>query len=256
MTLRSVKRAAALAAVSLLFLAHVPLAHPFDQTYESTVEALETYRTLIADYPEDLELRYLLGDMQIRAGKLDDAGATFEQLLTLDPGYDMAHYRLAEVFYRREKYAEALTPLEKMKDKSLQDDKLIAMATVFLKLENPRKALELSRKAIETDELNPGGWLHMGLAFRDMGETEKAIEYMEKSFLMDPAQPLVFEWYDELLEKHRTPAQRLEILQRLLKKIPRDYTAAVRMKDRIKSLKGKMEKEPGKRTPSKNGKNP
>lgn len=230
------ERALIILAVAM-FACGCVFAHPFDQTYESTIEAVATYETLIGEYPEDLDLRYLLADMQIRAGEIDNAEKTLKELARLDPGYDMAYYRLAEVYYRREEYKRALEPLEKMKDPSREDDKLIAMATVYLKLEKPKKTMELSKKAIEVDEENPGGWLHLGLAHRDLGDVDKALELMEKSLLMDPAQPLVYEWFYELLKEHRPPEEQLKTLKRILREIPYDYTVAVRIGRHIKKLK-------------------
>lgn len=109
------KKALVMFAVAMLACGFVS-AHPFDQTYEATIEAVLTYELLIREYPEDLDLRYLLADMQIRAGEIDNAEKTLNELTRLDPGYDMAYYRLAEVHYRRKEYKRALEPLGKMKE--------------------------------------------------------------------------------------------------------------------------------------------
>lgn len=111
------------------------------------------------------------------------------------------------------------------------------MATIYLKLEKPKKAMALSEKAIEVDEENPGGWLHLGLAHRDLGETDEALELMKMSLLMDPAQPLVYEWFYDLLKEHRPPEEQLETLKRILKEIPYDYTVAVQIGRDIKRIK-------------------
>jgi len=214
-------------------------AHPFDQTYESAVEALEAYRVLIKDYPEDLELHYLLGSMLIKARELDEAEERFNYVIEKKPDYDMAWYKLAEVYYRKENYERAFDMLQHMKDETLEDDKLIAEATIYLKLEKPEKALEVSEKAIEIDELNPGGWLHLGLANRDLGNPDRAIELILKSLKMDPGQPLVYDWFMELLYDYRNRDEQIDLLTELYKAIPYDSATARRIHLDIYTLKKK-----------------
>lgn len=202
------------------------LAHPFDQTYESAVAALDTYRTLILDYPEDLDLHYLLGDMLIMANELDEAETKFRYVVEKKPDYDMAWYKLAEVLYRKQKYEEALEPLEKIKGKDMVDDRLIAEATCYLQLEKYKKALEVSEAAIKADETNPGGWLHKGLALKELGKTDEAIGLILKSLKMDPGQPLVYGWFLVIIRENRTPEEQAEILKELYDSIPAESPAA------------------------------
>ncbi len=215
-------------------------AHPFDQTYASAVEALDAYRALVKDYPDDLDLHYLLGSMLIMANKLDEAESTFQFVLDKDPSYDMAWYKLSEVYYRRGQYEKAIKTVENMKDETLQDDKLIAQATMYLKLEQPEKALEVSKKAVEIDDLNPGGWLHMGLAEYKLGHFEKGIKLLRTSLEMDPGQPLVYDWYFDFISKHRTPEQQLQILKDLYKSIPYDSPTAQKITVDIYQIKRKL----------------
>lgn len=214
-------------------------AHPFDQTYESAVQALDAYRALVKDYPEDLELHYLLGTMLVMANQLDEAKGRFDYVLKKKPDYEMAWYKLAEVYYRKEDYRKALEQLSHMKDKTLQDDRLIAEATCYLKLKKFDKALAASEKAIKTDELNPGGWLHKGLAKKELGKPEEAVELILKSLKMDPGQPLVYDWFKELIDKNLKPHERVEALTDLYRAIPYDSPTARQIQLDIYHLKRK-----------------
>lgn len=240
---KKLKRMLAMALAALLWAAAMcagAAAHPFDQTYESAVEALDAYRALVKDYPEDLDLHYLLGSMLIMAGELEEAESTLQFVLEKDPAYDMAWYKLSEVYYRKELYQEAIETVSKMKDESLEDDKLIAMSTMYLKLDELEKALEVAQQAVEIDDLNPGGWLHVGLAEYRLGNYEKGIEMVETSLKMDPGQPLVYDWYFDFISKHRTPEQQLEILKKLYATLPYDSPTAQEITVDIYHLKRKL----------------
>jgi len=219
------------------FFASPASAHPFDQTYESAVEALDAYRALVKDYPDDLDLHYLLGTMLIMANQLDEAAEQFQFVLKRKKDYDMAWYKMAEVLYRKKEFAKAIPQLEKMKDKSLQDDKLIAESTVYLQLKNPKKALDAAKKATTLDKLNPGGWLYIGLAERDLGHFDKAITNVLKSLKMDPGQPLVYDWFRELISKHEPVKKQIAHLTELYKAIPYDSETARRINMDIYHLK-------------------
>ncbi|HOO55277.1 MAG TPA: tetratricopeptide repeat protein [bacterium] len=232
-----------IAVLSLLIISAVASAHPFDQTYDSAVEALDTYRALIKDYPDDLELYYLLGDMLIMANELEEAEEKFMYVLDKDEHYDMAWYKLSEIYYREKDYKKALEPLQNMTEKSLQDEKVIAEATIYLRLEDFEKVIELSEEAIEIDELNPGGWLHKGLAKNEMGEHTEAIDLIFKSLSMDPGQPLVYEWFRDIIREHLEPEKQHTVLKKLYDLIPYDTPVAQQIIRDIYHIKRRMKEE-------------
>lgn len=218
------------------------VAHPFDQTYQSAVDALDTYRALIKDYPEDLELHYLLGDMLIMANELDEAATKFQYVLKKNPDYDMARYKLAEILYRKEKYEEVLKPLSEIKDPALEDDRLIAEATCYLRLKKFKKALEVSELAIKADALNPGGWLHKGLAQNELGKPDEAISLIIKSLKMDPEQPLVYDWFRDIVRENLKPEKQVDVLKELYDAIPYDTPTAQQILKDIYHIKNRSAK--------------
>lgn len=228
-------------AMALLFCAD-GFCHPFDQTYESAVVALDTYRQLIKDYPDDLELHYLLGDMLIMANQLDEAEEKFRHVISVKPGHDMSWYKLSEILYRKKKYKEALAPLAKIKDPALQDERRIAESTIYLKLGDFKKAVDAADKAIKIDKKNPGGFLQKGLARKGQGKTDEAISLLLKSLKMDPSQPLVYEWFRDYLYESKPAEIQLKFLKELYGAIQPDTPTAAQIDRDIYQIKKKMKK--------------
>ena len=232
-----------LSAVLLVAAGRDAACHPFDQTYQGAVDALPAYKALVEENPEDIELRYLYADMLIMADDLDESERQFKLVLKYDPEYDMAYYKLSEVYYRKQKYEESLEPLKKIKAEDMQDDRLIAEATIYLKLKKPKTALKKARAGVKEDKLNPTGPLVMALAYVELDKPKTAIKYIEQSFGMDPFQPMVYDWLKQILADHLSLKQQLSHFKKLKKKVPKDSALATRMAQDIKSLERRVKDE-------------
>ena len=73
----------------------------------------ERLETLLADAPDDPELRYMLAMEYVSAG--DDAAAVrcFEELLRQSPDYPPGYHQAARALQRLDRVAEARTLLER-----------------------------------------------------------------------------------------------------------------------------------------------
>lgn len=239
----------------LLFLAvllpcapRTAAAHPFDESFENVVVALDSYRELADENPDDIELQYLYADMLIMANELDKAEQVIlKRVVAKDPDYDMAYYLLSEVYYRQKKYKKSMEPLKKIKAGDMKDDVLIAEATVYLQLGEPKKCLEKARAAMKADPANPGGHLHMGLAYIDLGDTAKGVQHMELSLLMDPYQPLVYDWLKQQYEATLSLEEQIERLGAIGAEVPYDSDFAIRVRNDIKSLKKRIQEKKDKK---------
>ena len=227
-------------------LAAAPLravAHSFDETYEDAAVLLDSYRKMADDNPEDVELQYLYADMLVMANELDKAEKVIlKSVVAQDPNYDMAYYLLSEVYYRQEKFEKALEPLEKIKARDMKDDVLIAEATIYLKLKKPEKCMEKARAAMKADKENPGGNLHVGLAYMELGNTKKGMRYIEKSLRMDPYQPMAYDWLMQLYKDNLTLQQHIKKLESFLSLAPAQSDFGIRVRKDIKELKDQLKK--------------
>lgn len=237
-------------AILLLFAAAVAAlprtatAHPFDESFENVVVALDSYRELADENPDDVELQYLYADMLITANELDTAERIIrDRVIAQDPDYDMAYYLLSEVYYRQGKFEKSLEPLKQIKAEDLVDDTLLAEATIYLKLEKPEKCMEKAKLAMEADPDNPGGHLHVGLAYIEMGEPEKGMQHMEISLRMDPYQPLVYDWLKQMYAQHLTLEEQLEKLESMIKEVPYESDFGLRVRGDIKDIKKRIKEK-------------
>lgn len=219
-------------------------AHPFDETYPDAVEVLDSYRKMADDNPEDVELQYLYADVLVMSNELEKAEQVIlKRVLAQDPKYDMAYYLLSEVYYRQRKFEKALDPLQKIKAKDMKDDVLIAEATIYLKLNKPKKCMEKAREAMKVDSKNPGGHLHMGLAYIELGDKKKGMRHIEDSLRMDPYQPLVYDWLMELYKENLTLEQQLKKLESFLSLAPAQSDFGIRLRKDIEDLKALIKKK-------------
>ena len=217
------------------------MAHPFDESYADVVVALDSYKKLADENPDDIELQYLYADMLIMANELDKSEEVIKKrVIANDPDYDMAYYLLSEVYYRKKQYKKALDPLKKIKAQDMRDDVLLAEATIYLQLGDPKTCLKKAEAAIKADPENPGGHLHAGLAYRDLGQPGKAMQHMEISLRMDPYQPMVYDWLKEYYEKQLSLEDQLEKLQSIAKTVPYDSDFAILVRNDIKTLKSRI----------------
>ena len=222
-------------------------AHPFDESYENVVVALDSYKKMADENLDDIELQYMYADMLIMANKLDQSEQIIKQrIIARDPDYDMAYYLLSEVYYRKKQYKKSLEPLKHITAGDMKDDVFVVEATVYLQLKQPKKCLEKAQAAIKADKTNPNGQLYVGLALRDMGRPGEALQHIEISLLMDPYQPLVYDWLKELYEQELSLEDQLERLQRIVKDMPYDSDFAIRVRNDIKTLKRRIEEKKSK----------
>jgi Flp pilus assembly protein TadD len=71
-------------------------------------ETIEDVLSLIRERPSDAELFQLLGRLYLRAWRLEEARAAYEQSLALDPGDPFTHLYLGNWFWANGQHQEAL----------------------------------------------------------------------------------------------------------------------------------------------------
>jgi hypothetical protein len=85
-------------------------------------ESRSIYAWIAARNPEDYSSAAQLGYIALLANKLDNSRGWLEKALTIRPGDANAHIMLAEVFYRRNDFAEPVAALRGI----APDDKLLS----------------------------------------------------------------------------------------------------------------------------------
>lgn len=77
------------------------------QTLEELQQAIQRHESYVKVDPDNLPLRLTLGDLYHRAGRFDEATASYEQYLLRKPGDTIARGRMASVLISQHRFAEA-----------------------------------------------------------------------------------------------------------------------------------------------------
>jgi tetratricopeptide (TPR) repeat protein len=226
----------------LLLLTGPALAHLINDPSMMAVY-IEAYRKLVKENPDDFELRYQFASMLILDHQFKESEKQMNYVIEKNPNHDMAYILLAANYCHQKKYKKALKQLSKIKKAKMNADRLIAEASIYIQLKNPKKAMKLARKAIKLDKLNPSGYLQAGLAYRDLGEINQAVNYIQKSFVMNPYQPLAYGLLKVLLGQLLSPKEQLERLQELKKEISFAPVLVEQISQDIAAIEQKLEEQ-------------
>lgn len=166
------------------------------QAYDLLFSAAPAYRNAARLAPEDLRWYYYLGVLAQEEGRLPEAAGLFQKTLEISPRDVPTRYRLAEVLRDLGEADAAYQHLELLLQLLPESPSALAlMGEIELQRDNPEAAAKLLERALfqepEADRLH---WpLH--LAYRQLGEQEKALSHLEQrgSVGVRPPDPLMNE---------------------------------------------------------------
>lgn len=162
-----------------------------------------------------------LGVQQHEAGQLNEAAATFQEAIQLDPESARAHFQLGVVYYDLGEYEKAVTTLEKAVELDPADpDTHRNLGTAYTMINELEKAVTAYEKAVElkpdfgeaygdlagayastgkvTDAIRVGkralelapeyltAYNNLGIAYGMQGDFDQAITLFEKALRIDP----------------------------------------------------------------------
>jgi tetratricopeptide (TPR) repeat protein len=158
--------------------------------------AIPCYGNAVRLAPRDFRWSYYLGRLQQEGGRLAEAEASYRRALDLQPGYVPARVHLGEVLLAGNRTDEAEAVLRQaLTADSKNAAARAALGEVFLSRRQYREAAEQLEAALaaapEADRLHHP----LGLAYRGLGEMDKAHEHLKKAGKVGvrPADPLTDE---------------------------------------------------------------
>lgn len=221
-------------------IARLPLDRaPYDQAaldarsigqYE---RAAAYYQRMLDRFGDRPRLLTQLGIMQFLAGERDgqegnqagaqgwwaSASASLEEALTLAPTAD-TYQALAELRLRANRLEEA----EQLIRQSLELEDTLAerwgqLGSIQMNRNNPRSALESFQQAAQRNPDLPGIYLHIGRAYRALGELENARQSYEEAIRRNPNDTEAYNNMAALLEE-QDPAQAISLVERAVSLAP------------------------------------
>lgn len=184
-------------------------------------EALAALKRAIELNPENPDALYLMGFVLGDMGRHEDAQTVTKRAIKLNPtlsraqtnlsidqyrsdryeamvggrhekpevveGQQLAHYNLGLAFRQKGYYAEALREYRLAMDRGEERDLVLqAMAEVHLLRSDPRAALELYDRLLETQPDSPKLWNERGLALHQEGRASEAAESYSRAVAREP----------------------------------------------------------------------
>lgn len=162
-----------------------------------------------------------LGQSLAEQGKIDEAIATYEKALLLEPRNVDLLNRLAVIFYNQSNYDSAAAYF--IRAIAVQEDNpdlYYNLGTIYLIQKKHQEAIDAYEKVLK---LNPshGGTLHnISIALTAEHQYEKALEYLKKSQVLDPSNADTLCQIGNVLCEQKSYEQAIQYFQQALYKKP------------------------------------
>ena len=143
---------------------------------QNSAAAEEMARKALAINPRLPDAHLLLGQMDLAAGKLDQAAMEFQHEATINPISGPAYDRLGDALLQKNQYEKAQEALNRAI--LLEPDMTgpyILLGQVLLKRNNPAIATIYLKRAVQMDPGNHLSHYFLGEAYRAMGKKQEAM---------------------------------------------------------------------------------
>ena len=157
--------------------------------------ALQEFSGVLAEYPDDIPALMNKGLTLSLMGRLDEAQATLEKALTIQPGNGLLHAYLAEIFEKkgdavksREQYEQVLrlvapdSPLAK----TAQIKVALANGAEFLAKGQLKAARREFEKVLAKDPRNPMARFNMATVYHALGDMQDAQDMLHSLIVDNP----------------------------------------------------------------------
>ena len=154
-----------------------------ERNYQAAIESLKTHLLL---FPEDVVAAYLLGQSHEATGDTDAALVFYERTLTLDSQRPDVLFKMVHIYRGRETHQQAVDTLQKIIE--IAPDTTEAhylQALSYLTLAQPDAALSAFLATVRLSPDDVAAHYHAGILFEQHGEIDKAIEHYEKTITLD-----------------------------------------------------------------------
>jgi len=166
--------------------ARVNLAVVYKEQGKLSLARYELERALAIDGKSTLA-HSNLGELYFATGDFKNAEAEFRIAIAIDPGLELAQFNLGLALSGRGAYQEALEHFLKAHDlRADRIDNMLWIGIMHQKLGNFAEAEKWAKKAIAMDSKYYIAWYYLGLAEKEQGRNEEAVEAFNKSLEFNP----------------------------------------------------------------------
>jgi tetratricopeptide (TPR) repeat protein len=150
---------------------------------------------LIKESPENAGLLNDRANLYIENQNFDSAFADIRNAILIDSSKAVFYCTLSDIYFAKgnvDKSSQALNKALVLEPKN--NEAHLKLAEIYFILENYDKCFEYLHKAVQIEKLNPKAYFIQGMAFKQMGDTTKAISAMQTAVEQNP------EYYDAYIQ--------------------------------------------------------
>jgi len=151
--------------------------------------AAARFEKALADNPEQHEVHYLLGLVQRRAGRLDEALASFERVPPEHERWSDARLQIASIKERRQDWAGALAEAEAVRARAPSRQLDLYVASLRSKSGDFDGAVGFLQKLLEEAPGDEELLYNLGVVNGEAGRSEESLAYMRKVLAVNPDHP-------------------------------------------------------------------
>ncbi len=147
-------------------------------------EAAETYKELIKDHPDKVELNYYLAKALTQAGELGEAIDRFNDLENAFGMNEALSTHKYKLYMQLEQPDKAFGELKKLADEYSEDARYpILIGDLYLQQNDTKQALEYYQQAYDIDSTNPYYTVSMANYYEQVGNREAAEEQIRTALV-------------------------------------------------------------------------
>jgi len=181
-----------------------------------------SFTRALALVPNSAQVLNNFGNHRLAAGKPEQALATFQKVLKLDPAHPNANLQVARLLVERKDGKAALACLAKLKapDGDAPGVLLLRVRALFLAGQKDEASRVLGR--VEAKAEGPAAWYSIGLALGQAGEYARAETAFSKALEADPANLDIQHDLGVAAIRAGNPARAQRVFEGMLSINPRD----------------------------------
>lgn len=177
-------------------------------------EAEQALRGLEKTQPADLEVRYRLGLVLLRNGKVKDAAARFEGVVQANPDVATVWLAVAQTRLKLGDAAGAVAAIERAEKLSPQDPPVWrAAAMIYEGTGDAARAIEYQERWLRVAPNDVASQLRLARLYEASKNSAKAVQVYQEAIDRAPEQWPAYAGLVELLLAHRTSAPALTLLE-------------------------------------------
>ncbi len=152
--------------------------------------------------PKLADIPYLQGLILTELGQIDQAQAAYQAVVSLDPYYRSAWFKLGNNAFRRLQYREAVGLYQKEREIAREEEQghrqdidrlrhrtiLLQMGRAYTELGAVDSAKLVYEEAVAIDPSYAEAYSDLGVLYRDDGNYEQALVYSRRALELDPEQ--------------------------------------------------------------------